>query len=245
MRCVIRSRSEVGQRSRSRNASARSAPTVSCPTNRPSAIVAGLPMSWSSAAIRIRTSRPGLGGGGSPARVDRPVRGGIDRAQRVIPEVLPVDLVLGDADAGQRARATDCASSPESWSSRNPIDGSGARRSRPSSIARRSPERWRMSSARSGIAAHVEGSIENPSSAARRTARIIRSASSSKRRGGSPTARRSRAATSARPPWGSMSCRGPPGSAPQAMAFTVKSRRARSSSIDSPNSIRWGRRKSA
>ena len=67
----------------------------------------------------------------------------------------------------------------------------GAARSLSSSAAIRSPDRCATSGARRSIAASVAGSISKPSVAASRTARTIRSASSSNRAAGSPTARRS------------------------------------------------------
>ena len=177
---------------------------------------------------------------------DRPRHGDrIDGSERVVPEVLSRDLVLGDAALGGELRRRSVPASPESAINRSPTDGRGAPSILSSSAAIRSPERWATSSARSRIPASVLGSSSNPSVVASRTARIIRSASSSKRVVGVPTARRRRASASDRPSYGSTRAGGSPGRAPQAIALTVKSRRARSSSIVSPNSTRCGRRKSA
>ena len=65
----------------------------------------------------------------------------IDRSQRVVPEVLARDLVLGDPALGgelgrDRARAGPCRSSAG-----DPTDGTGAASSLSSSAAIRSPDR--------------------------------------------------------------------------------------------------------
>jgi hypothetical protein len=73
--------------------------------------------------------------------------------------------------------------------SRSPTDGWSEARIRASSVAIRSPDRCPTSGAVSRIAASVAGSIVQPSVAAKRIARTIRSASSSNRFRGSPTAR--------------------------------------------------------
>ena len=75
----------------------------------------------------------------------------------------------------------------------------------------------------------VAGSISRSSSAASRAARSSRSGSAAKLP--SPTTRRSRRSRSARPPWGSI---GSPPSSGTATAPTVKSRSARSASIEPP-----------
>jgi hypothetical protein len=81
------------------------------------------------------------------------------------------------------------------------------------------------------MAASVSGVGTSSSWAAKRAARSIRSGSSSKDTSGLEGVRSRLAARSASPPWGST--KGPSGSF-MAMALTVKSRRARSSSIERP-----------
>ena len=91
------------------------------------------------------------------------------------------------------------------------------------------------------IASLVFSSIEKPSSAEIRIARIMRRASSAKRSFGSPTARIIPAEVSFMPPYRSRSCSE---TGLYANAFTLKSRRFRSSSIFCPNSTLSGRRAS-
>ena len=68
------------------------APTTSWWWKCPSASVAGLPMSWRSAASRT---------------IGRPAGRSVDRAQRVVPEVLAVDLVLRHAALRGELRRDD------------------------------------------------------------------------------------------------------------------------------------------
>ena len=88
-----------------------------------------------------------------------------------------------------------------------------------------------MRSAMSVIAATTAGSTSNPSCAANRAARIIRSGSSENDSCGVPGVRSTPAARSSRPPNGSSNRRS--GSV-TAIAFTVKSRRPRSPASESP-----------
>ncbi len=81
------------------------------------------------------------------------------------------------------------------------------------------------------IAATTSGATTKSSCAAKRAARIIRSGSSEKDSSGVPGVRSTRSARSLRPPCGSMNSFS--GSA-TAIALTVKSRRTRSSSMESP-----------
>ena len=194
-------------------------------------------MSWSSAASRT-TGRSG--------------RRGIDGAQRVIPEVLARRSCSGGCRAGRRAPARCRASRPVSLSSRSPTDG--ARRAEQLVELGRDPlagQVARPASARAWIA----GQRRRLDPEARASPRAGRPGSSGGRpprtalAGRRPPAAR-RAATSAAPSYGSTSAGVPPAAtaaavAPQAIALTVKSRRARSTSMVSPNSTRCGRRKSA
>lgn len=113
----------------------------------------------------------------------------------------------------------------------------GPQTSRFSSSATRSRETQASWGAQARTPAAVPSSIRKSSWAANRRARSRRRASSPKRRSGSPTQRMTPAARSARPPKGSVR---PEGS--QAIAFMVKSRRARSSPRSPVNSTRSGRR---
>ena len=227
----MRSRTGRGSRSRSRNAPASSAPTTSWPTKWPSANVAGLPMSWSSAASRT-TGR--AAGAASTARSVWSQRSS------------PGDLVLGDPALGgqigrDRARAGPCRSSAAA---------------RPTGRARRAACRARRRSARrtgDGRGRPAPGS--RPASPARCRTRASRPGG----RRGSSAGRPPRTASAASPtarrparlarPRGHRTDRGTPARrpapTPHAIALTVKSRRARSSSMVSPNSTRCGRRKSA
>ena len=83
------------------------------------------------------------------------------------------------------------------------------------------------------IAATTGGSTVNPSWAAKRAARIIRSGSSEKESSGVPGVRRSPCARSTTPPYGSTNARD---GRRTAIALTVKSRRRRSPSSESPKS---------
>ena len=127
----------------------------------------------------------------------------VDRAERVVEEVLALDLVLGHAtlrvelgqDDGQEpglghAGAARSRAGPRPAASRAPPRCARRRRGRPARAFAR-------------IAARVAGSIAKSSTAASRTARTIRRASSRNRAAGSPTARRTRASTSATPSNGS------------------------------------------
>ena len=131
-------------------------------------------------------------------------RRGVDGPQRVIPQVLAGDLVLGDARAGRRAPARSPPSRPVSLSSRSPTDGARRASSLSSSAAIRSPDRWRdelgprlgsrpASPARPRSRASPPGGRRGPSAA--------RPPRTGPR--GSPTARSTRRPTSARPSYGS------------------------------------------
>ena len=99
------------------------------------------------------------------------------------------------------------------------------------SVYTRSCATWASRPRASCAARAVSFSAEKPSTEQKRTSRKMRSASSSNRRFGSPTQRRTPAFRSSCPPQGSTSV--PSGD--KAMALTVKSRRARSSSMLVPN----------
>ena len=143
----------------------------------------------------------------------------------------------GARRAGAPSSGARTASSPVSSASRRPTDGRRRRSSFASSAPIRSPETWATSGAfcarsRPGS----RGSISNPSVAAKRTARTIRSASSRNRAAGSPTARSTpRVEVGAARRTGRRARSGPASPAAvepdrQAIALTVKSRRARSAS---------------
>ena len=83
------------------------------------------------------------------------------------------------------------------------------------------------------IAATTAGSTANPSWAANRAARIIRSGSSEKESSGRPGVRSTRCARSTTPPYGSSKVRS---GTRTAIALTVKSRRPRSPARVSPKS---------
>ena len=123
---------------------------------------------------------------------------------------------------------------PRSCSAARPISGCADARIPSISAPIRSPESVLVSPAASRIAAAVTGSIVSSKREANRAARRVRSASSLKRSAALPTARKTRASRSSRPPCGSTKAPlitgSPPSSParPNAMAFTVKSRRARS-----------------
>jgi len=85
-------------------------------------------------------------------------------------------------------------------------------------------------------ALRVLSSMENPNTAEKRMALMIRSASSRNRSSGTPTQRSNPSLRSSRPPYGST--KRP--SLLQAMALTVKSRRARSASMSAVNSTESG-----
>ena len=109
-RWTTRSRTARGERSRSRNSPASSAPTASWRRKWPSAKVDGLPMSWTSAASRT-TGRPA-----GAASTDRSVW-----SQRSSPSTLFCGTPRWAASASSIP-----ASSPVSASSRSPIDGVSA-----------------------------------------------------------------------------------------------------------------------
>ncbi len=99
---------------------------MSCPMKWPSAKVAGLPMSWTSAASRTTGRATGA------ASTDRRVW-----SHRSSPATLFWGMPRCDASSGEMP-----ASSPVSPSRRSPIDGRSAASSFSSSVAIRSPERW-------------------------------------------------------------------------------------------------------
>ena len=169
---------------------------------------------------------------------DRPVpRRRVHGPQRVVPQVLARDLVLGDAALGgelrrDRRQQARVGQQPQPDRRRRRARGASS-----SSAAIRSPDRWPTSSARAWIAGqrrgldpepegrgepdgadHPQGVLLEPVRAGRRP------------RAGC------RRAMSASPPYGStsavprLSARRQP-RPPQAIALTVKSRRARSTSI--------------
>lgn len=100
-----------------------------------------------------------------------------------------------------------------------------------SSSRTRSADTISIRAAISVMAVTTSGATAKSSWAANRAARIIRRGSSENDSSGVPGVRSTRPARSARPPWGSMNSFS--GSA-TAIALTVKSRRTRSSSMESP-----------
>ena len=125
-----------------------------------------------------------------------------------------------------------------SASSRSPTDGRSAASSLPSSAAIRSPERWATSAARSRIAASVAGSIVKPERCGEPDGadhpqrvllepcrRVADRAQDARGDIGAPVERVDSAGAGRAVASGL-------GVAPQAIALTVKSRRARSSSSD-------------
>ena len=124
---------------------------------------------------------------------------------------------------------------PPHWASTRPAPG--PKSSLSSSANTRSALTLARVGAAARAAARVAGSMVKSRQEAKRSARKMRSASSSKRRAGSPTQRMNPAARSARPPKGSTT---PPSS--NAMALMVKSRRARSSLRSVTKRTRSGRR---
>ena len=102
-----------------------------------------------------------------------------------------------------------------------------------SSSRTRSAEMISIRSAIAVIAATTAGSTVKPSWAAKRAARIIRSGSSEKESSGVPGVRSSPCARSTTPPYGSTNSRD---GSRTAIALTVKSRRPRSPSRESPKS---------
>ena len=193
----------------------------------------------SSPACRCRGAAPPAGSG-------RLARGAIDRPQRVIPEVLARDLVLRHAalrgelrrDRGEQARV---GHQPEP--DRRPL-------ARPAACAARSRSARPTGGATSSAVAAIAGQRRRLDRRSRASPPVGRRGPSAARprRSASPGRRRPGASGPRGRPGRRAGRRGrgaPPGSAPQAIALTVKSRRARSSSIESPNSTRCGRRKSA
>ena len=163
----------------------------------------------------------------------------------MVPQVLARDLVLRHAALGverRRDRGEEAGVGQDPQADRGPRRVEQLAQLGDDPLARQVRPRDRREAA---SAARVAGSIVKSRPAARRAARSIRRASSPKRVAGSPTARRTRRSVSARPSNGSTRCGVSPGAPPQAIALTVKSRRARSTSTRSPNSTRCGRRKSA
>ena len=141
-------------------------------------------MSWSRAASRT------TGRSAATASTDRSVW-----SHRSSPAILFWGIPRWAARSGEIG-----ASRPVSLSSRSPTDGSGA----PSSLLElgRDPlagQVGRPARPVPGSRPASPASTPNPSVADSRTARIIRSASSSNRARGSPTARRTRARASAEP----------------------------------------------
>ena len=191
-RSTTRSRSSRRQRSRSRNAPASSAPDD---------VVAQEPPVGHRRRLadvvdeRGQTQVRGLG------------RGGIHGPQRVVPQVLARDLVLGHPTLRGELRrdvVEQAQVGQQPQRHRRPRAAEHLRRARPR-CARRTG--GRPARARAWMPASVAGSMPKSSVAARRTTRSMRSASSSKRRRGSPTARRVRDARSASPSCGSTSDR--------------------------------------
>ena len=198
---------------------ASSAPTTSWPRKWPSAKVAGLPMSWSRAASRT---------------MGRSRRRGVDGPQRVVPEVLARDLVLGDpALRGELRRdrreepgvAQRAAARPTAPVAASSLSSSAPMRS-PERCATSSARRLRSRRASPGSIAEVEGRRE-PDGADHPQRVLVEPRARDRRRraGAGPDVERAAERVDER-------CgRRRPVGPPHAMALTVKSRRARSSSI--------------
>ena len=144
---------------------ARRRPT-SWPRNRPSAIVAGLPMSWSKAARRI-----------ARARSTAPSTARSVWSQRSSPGILFCGTPgCGASSGGDRGEQSGVGQEPQP--DRRPVRGEQL----PQLVAMRSPDRCRDDVGRVVDRRPASPARSSKSSvAARRTARSIRSASSSKR----------------------------------------------------------------
>ena len=125
-----------------------------------------------------------------------------------------------------------CVARPVSTSTSSPARGAAETSSLLSSSRTRSALTIVMRSAMSTIAARAAGSTANPSWAAKRAARIMRSGSSSNDWRGSTGVRRTPAARSVSPSNGSTNVSS---GSRTAIELTVKSRRERSPSRESPN----------
>jgi hypothetical protein len=154
--------------------------------------------------------------------------------------VVGMEAVLRDAATGGQLRQP-AREQPASRRISSPRDGRGAPMSSSSSARTRSIASAPTRSLTPASAARVSSSGSISSTAARRATRSGRSASSRKRASGSPTARSVRLRMSRAPPCGSSSR---PSAIEYANAFTVRSRRARSSSTSRVNHTWSGRRTS-
>ena len=138
-------------------------------------------------------------------------------------------------------RGITMARSPVDERVASPAAACGPTRRRESSSATRSRDTRATTASAPGMASRVVGANRKPSWETNRAPRRGRSPSSANRSRGSPTARITFRARSARPSNGSRSS---PWRGSQAMALTVKSRRARSASRLSWKVTRLGRRPS-
>ena len=134
--------------------------------------------------------------------------------------------------------------------SRSPTDGIGAASSLSSSVAIRSPDRWPTSDDRAWIPASVAASTPKPERRGQadrpdHPQRILLEPGPRVADGAQDAGRGVGAAAVRVHEDRALAVGRPAGVAPQAIALTVKSRRARSDSMVSPNSTRCGRRKSA
>ena len=228
---VVRSR---GACQRRRSSSASPAPTVSWPWKWPSA---------ASPACRCRAG--GRPGGRWPDRPGPPRRrrSGAVWSHRSSPGTLFWATPRCAASSGTMTREQP-ASVQRAEPDRRPRRPQELPRAPPRPARRTGVPRGGALDADRGQRRRLDREVERRPRAGRPAAsagRPRRSACA-----GSPTARRTRRSTSSRPPNGSTSALVPRRRAPpQAIALTVKSRRARSTSTRSPNSTRWGRRKSA
>ena len=172
--------------------SACSAPTASWPRNRPSAMVAGLPMSWRRAASRMyRAAR-------SPRR---------PRPAACDPTGPRPGSCSGGCRAGPRARRRSARAGPCRPAAAARPTATGAARIRRSSSAIRSPDRWRDELG-PGLDRGQRRRLDRRTRAWPRTGRRGASAARPPRTGRADRRRSAgpRAAMSARPPYGSTRC---------------------------------------
>src|SRR4051812_19057007 len=189
--------------------------------SRPTALVAGLPTSCISAAIRRTKSGPS-----SPSS-----RTAFETTINVCAYTSLCWACSSISSLRPESSGRNRSARPVSTSRRRPVTGSAPQSSFVNSSRIRSAVIRSRSAAMSRMAARTASSTVNRSLEANRAARSIRSGSSPNDSAGVPGVRMSPAARSARPPYGSVNSW--PGRL-TAIALIVKSRRRRSSSSDVP-----------
>ena len=198
---------------------------------------------WPACRCRGAAPRAGRRGRSRRRRVDRP--------QRVVPQVLARAPCSGGCRAAPRAPARRPRAGRSTAASRSPTDGArrGEQlRAAPPRSARRTGGRRARRCSRIAV---ERRRLDRRSRASPRAG--PRGPCAARPRGTAPPDRRPRAGAPAREVADARrtgrrargSGIGRRAAAPQAIALTVKSRRARSRSRSSPNSTRWGRRWSA